>query len=355
MNTFVVFSRLSAHQDEQFCPHLSLNRLRMALVGKRDPRNNTKIHEEDFVFIRVISWIVSRSKSHQRRLLLQFKLCNPRHVGDTDMKRIFITVASIFFLSTIALDARAQNARSGKTYEDMSRAERLVFVGEQARRIARDMSGSDYEFTPEFEKDIQKALTHYAQRIGNGRGERPGKTDLRVVLQRGAAHAPMLIAVFKANNVSPLIGLYLPWIESEYVNLQSPSPMGAIGMFQFLPSTGERYGLSAEELLDVGKSADAAARYIADSLNTFIGDPMKEALALLSYNRGSRRTARDLRVLLNEQNKRCSICALTADRSKLDETFRSENVFYVPRFFAAAIIGENPQAFGLQMQPLSSH
>jgi hypothetical protein len=46
---------------------------------------------------------------------------------------------------------------------------------------------------------------------------------------------------------------------------------------------------------------------------------------------------------------------LTAERSKLDETFRGESVFYVPRFFAAAIIGENPQVFGLQGQPLSSH
>ena len=126
-------------------------------------------------------------------------------------------------------------------------------------------------------------------------------------------------------------------------------------MFQFLPSTGKHYGLSAQELLDVEKSADAAARYITDSLETFRGDPMKEALALLAYNRGAQKTARDLTVLLNDQNKQCSICALTADRSKLDETFRSENAYYVPRFFAAAIIGENPQAFGLQSQPLSAH
>jgi hypothetical protein len=131
--------------------------------------------------------------------------------------------------------------------------------------------------------------------------------------------------------------------------------MGAVGMFQFLPKTGERFGLSAEDLLDVDKSADAAARYIAESMETFKGDPLKEALALLAYNRGGQKLTRDLAVLVNEQNKRCSICALTADRSKLDETFRSENVFYVPLFFAAAIIGENPQVFGLQAQPLSSH
>lgn len=266
-----------------------------------------------------------------------------------------MTLMGIILLTTTALDVRAQNPQPGKRYEDMSRQERLVFVGAQSRRIAREISGSEYEFTADFEKDIQKAVTHYAQRIGNGGGNVAGKTDLRVVMERGQAHAPLLIAVFKANRVSPLIGLYLPWIESEYVNLQTPSPMGALGMFQFLPSTGERYGLSEQELLDVGKSADAAARYITESMQAFIGDPMKEALALLAYNRGSQKTARDLRVLLNNQNKLCSICALTADRSKLDETFRSENVFYVPRFFAAAIIGENPQVFGLQMQPLSSN
>ena len=126
-------------------------------------------------------------------------------------------------------------------------------------------------------------------------------------------------------------------------------------MFQFLPATGERFGLAAEDLLSVGKSADAAARYIAESLEVFKNDPMKEALALLAYNRGAQKTNRDLRVLLTEQNKGCSICALTADRSKVDERFKSENIFYVPRFFAAAIIGENPQSFGLQMQPLSSY
>jgi len=270
------------------------------------------------------------------------------------LQKILLLSAVIFFVTASALETRAQTTQTGKVYEDMSRPERLAFVGEQARRIAREMSGRDYDFTPAFEADIQKAVTQYAQRIGNSGGDRPGKTDLRVVLETGHAQAPRLIAAFKARNVSPLIGLYIPWIESEYVNIQSPNSMGAIGMFQFLPKTGEHYGLSSQELLDVDKSADAAARYITDSLETFRGDPMKEALALLAYNRGADKTARDLTVLLNDQNKQCSICALTADRSRLDETFRSENVFYVPRFFAAAIIGENPQAFGLQIQPLSS-
>jgi soluble lytic murein transglycosylase-like protein len=265
------------------------------------------------------------------------------------LQKMLILLAVIFFLTTSAPQTRAQTT-SGKVYEDMSRAERLTFVGDQARRIAREISGNEYQFTPAFELEIQKAVTRYAQRIGNNTGTR----DLRPVLERGQAHAAKLSAAFRARNVSPLIGLYIPWVESEYINIQSPNSMGAIGMFQFIPQTGEHFGLSAQELLDVDKSADAAARYISESLETFKNDPMKEALALLAYNRGGQRLSRDLAVLVNDQNRQCSICALTADRNKLDETFRSESVFYVPLFFAAAIIGENPQTFGLQMQPLSS-
>lgn len=259
--------------------------------------------------------------------------------------RIFMLLASV-----LTLTAAHASAQTGKRYEDMSRDERLVFVGERARQIAREISGNEYQFTTDFERDIQRAVTHYAERIGKG-----GPTDLRLTVERGHAQAPTINAVFRGRNVSPLIGLYLAWIESAYKNLESPSPFGALGMFQILPSTGERYGLTIADLLDVAKAADAAARYIADSMEVFSSDPMKEALAVLAYNRGASRTTRELKLLLNDQNKQCSICALTADRSKRDETFGAESVFYVPQFFAAAIIGENPQVFGLPPQPLSSH
>lgn len=53
--------------------------------------------------------------------------------------------------------------------------------------------------------------------------------------------------------------------------------MGAIGLFQFLPNPGEHFGLSAQELLDVDKSADNDARYLAESFDTLKGDPVKEA------------------------------------------------------------------------------
>lgn len=266
-------------------------------------------------------------------------------------KLFFLVVAGLFFLPTAQSNVSGQTG--GKTYQQMSRNERSAFVAAQARRIAKELSGNDYDFTTAFEEDIQQAVNKYARRVGDNGNET--KRDLRTVFERARPLAPALMTPFRARNMSPLFGLYLPFIESEYINIDTPTPMGSVGMFQFLPQTGARYGLTREELFDVAKSADAAARYISDSIKVHKNDPMKEALAVLSYNRGAGKVKTDLKLLLNDQNKQCSICALGADRGKLDEGFRNESVFYVPLFFAAAIIGENPQVFGLGVQPLSSN
>lgn len=255
----------------------------------------------------------------------------------------------------LSLAAPHAQAQAGKPYQQMTGEERAAFVRAEARAIARRMSGAEYEFTPGFEAEIQKWVESYAGRIGHQGGDRLWKGDARFIFERGQRVAPTLMAAFKAQNVSPLIGLYIPLIESEYVNIESPNAVGALGIFQFLPKTGERFGLTAQELLDVEKAAGAAARYIAKNLEQFKDDPMKEALALLAYNRGENKTAQAMALVLNDQNRRCSICALTDARAQLDKTFREENADYVPRFFAAAIIGENPQAFSLQQRPLSSY
>ena len=266
-------------------------------------------------------------------------------------RRVLLLVAILAFLPVVSVSAQSG---ATKLYRQMSPTEQAAFVQAQSQAIARQISGTEYEFTPAFEMEIQKHIDKYVRRIGNNASDRPGKGDARFVFSRGSSFAPTLIATFKARNVSPLIGLYLPWVESEYVILPAANSAGAVGMFQFLPGTGKKYGLTTDDLLNVEKSADAAARYIADSLTVFAGDPMKEALALLSYNRGRQNVKTDLEFVLDNTNRGCSICALTAARTKLDKTFQDENVHYVPRFFAAAIIGENPQAFDLPLQPLSS-
>lgn len=272
------------------------------------------------------------------------------------LRQILLALLAVFAVMTTGARAtQEQSSQTNASYARMSKAERAAFVSEQAREIARRISGARYEFTPAFEAEIERAVEAYANRIGNNRGDRVGTGDARFVFERGKTHAPALSAAFERRGLSPLFGLYIPLVESEYVGDAQPNSIGAIGMFQFLPQSGRRFGLTEADLLDTRKSADAAARYIAANLALFANEGMKEALALLAYNRGEGNVKSDLRRFAANRNETCNICALTAARDELDETFRKENVYYVPRFFAAAIIGENPQAFGLSALPLSSY
>jgi membrane-bound lytic murein transglycosylase B len=268
--------------------------------------------------------------------------------------KIKLILAIVAFGACLTTFATASVAQTSSRYQQMTEVQRNEFVAEQARRIAQQMSGREYEFTPAFTAAIERAVDAYARRIGNNGGQAYETGDARFIFQRGQTVAPVLVRIFRAHNLSPLIGLYIPLVESEYINLQSPNSMGALGMFQFLPQTGARYGLSPNDLLDVEKSADAAARYIEGGLKKFEHDPMKEALALLAYNRGTGNVERDVATFVNDQNRACSICALTEQTGKMDAMFQKENVYYVPRFFAAAIMGENPETFGLQTSALSS-
>ncbi len=53
-------------------------------------------------------------------------------------------------------------------------------------------------------------------------------------------------------------------IESAYGTNLGPSSAGAMGPFQFLPSTGKQYGLDSNNINQLAPSADAAAHYLHD-------------------------------------------------------------------------------------------
>ena len=260
------------------------------------------------------------------------------------MKNLKCLAIVLTAVLSIAIGDSKCNAQTAGAYQQMSAAERANFVSKASKEIARRLSDSEYQFTASFETDIQTALNEYAQRL---RTNNSATTSSKVIFERGQLHAPTIMTAFKARGVSPLIGLYLPWIESEYVN-ETVSPAGSIGIFQFLPQTGKWLGLTTDDLLNVATSADAAARYLTKSMKDFEGDNMKELLAILSYNRGTNSVQTDLARLSADKNSSCSICKLTEQDGK------TEGAQYVPRFFAAAILGENPQAFGLASPPLSS-
>ena len=175
----------------------------------------------------------------------------------------------------------------------------------------------------------------------------------RGVYERAQPYVPLIARSFAARKVPIIIGIYLPVIESAYRNCYE-SNVGAKGLFQFMPQTAESYGVARQDMCDVEKMTPAAAHYIADRMAELGEDSESVTLVLLSYNRGPEWVRNTLRELRGTENYERNFWTLLANRETLDDIFSNENAGYVPRFFAVAIIGENPQTFGLQMLPLST-
>ncbi|MFZ9519023.1 MAG: transglycosylase SLT domain-containing protein [Silvanigrellaceae bacterium] len=131
---------------------------------------------------------------------------------------------------------------------------------------------------------------------------------------------------------------YLVWVESEF-NVNALSPVGALGLWQFMPATARDFGLRVEpklrvdERLDVSKSSKAAAEYLSMLLKQFGTD--RYMLAIASYNAGQNKIERKAIAARIRRAPKPDFWAL---RDQLPE----ETVDYVPKVLAAIIINRNP-------------
>lgn len=252
--------------------------------------------------------------------------------------------------------ANAEQLPGGaKLYLRMSPEEQQRFLEERAQHISVLMGNRPYAFNDEVLGYIKQYVDVYARRVGNN-SQRMWGEDLRFVFARARTrYAPHIIRAFNARGVPPVVGLYIAMIETEYHNIQSENFAGAAGLFQFIAPTARLYGVEPSERTNIEKMAPAAARYMSDRIAEFGSDSMSVALAIAGYNRSPDSVRRDLRDVLPSGNKERSFWTLVANSDRLDHWFQNENVKYVPKFFAAAIVGENPEAFGLEMRKLSTY
>ena len=129
--------------------------------------------------------------------------------------------------------------------------------------------------------------------------------------------------------------LWVAMIESGF-DPRAKSPAGAVGLWQFMPATGDVYGLTQNRFIDQRKNPRlatvAAAHHLRDLYMRF-GD---WDLALAAYNMGYEQ-------LLDAIDRYG-----TADFNELarQEAIPSETATYVPKIAAAAIVANNLEHFG---------
>lgn len=260
------------------------------------------------------------------------------------------------------------NLPNGKKYLQMSETEKKQYIQVKAEKIASLIGNRNGDsITPLAIERIKGFLDGYARRA-NSKSTRTCNfsESLQTVYERASKNAPFIIKAFNARSLDPQIGLYLAMIESEHcVCLQSGT--GPLGMFQFTfatakahfnPNTGVIKGASPGNPDDRCKpepAANAAAEYMKFLTGRYGTGPASVPLAIGSYNSGEGGLSKNLTKALetNEALPR-DFWTMIANGDKLSEQFQSENFKYVPKFFAAAIVGENPQDFGLTIQALST-
>lgn len=159
--------------------------------------------------------------------------------------------------------------------------------------------------------------------------------------QRSAAFRPQIVKFLKEAGL-PVELSWLPLVESGF-NVTALSRARALGLWQFIPSTGYKYTLQRDkwidERMDVDKSTNAAIAYLKE-LHDIFGDWLT---CLAGYNCGEGRVIR----VISKQHINYLDHFWDLYRQLPTETAR-----YVPRFLATLHIVKNPAKYGFDLQPL---
>jgi membrane-bound lytic murein transglycosylase D len=169
----------------------------------------------------------------------------------------------------------------------------------------------------------------------------PGRKWFRVWMSRSSRYIPMMAPVLEASGL-PRDTVYLAMIESGF-SPEAFSWARAAGPWQFISSTGKRFGLRqdfwVDERRDPLKATRAASRYLRelhDALGTWY-------LAWAGYNAGGEK----LRRLVQRRG--------TDDFWELSEGrgLAKETKHYVPKLIACALVAKHPKAFGFSDEEFS--
>jgi membrane-bound lytic murein transglycosylase D len=133
----------------------------------------------------------------------------------------------------------------------------------------------------------------------------------------------------------PLDLAYLAMIESGY-NPSAYSKSHAVGMWQFISSTGKNYGLRINSWIDERRDPEKATRAAIDYLSFLYGEFNSWYLAVAAYNAGEGKIGRGIK-----KYKTDDFWKLASKKYLKLETKR-----YVPKLIAAILIAKDPEKYG---------
>lgn len=163
---------------------------------------------------------------------------------------------------------------------------------------------------------------------------------LQRVFERAQRYLYYIVGELEKRGMPTELAL-LPIIESAY-NPQARSPARALGIWQFIPSTGKNYNLKQTPWVDERRDIVASTQAALDYLQYIYEMHGDWQLALASYNWGEGAVAR---AIAKNRAK-----GLPTDYASL--TMPAETRNYVPKLQAVKNIIASPQLFGVDLMPI---
>jgi hypothetical protein len=273
-------------------------------------------------------WAVQSLKREKRDVDSQIQAIEERlREGGGDPKEIDLLIEELN-----KYQERAQALQRSVLYRLGVRSSEQDLVESEIRTLMAEFGAEVYSIPPEFREQVNRYIERYQNRdrshmtrtLGQFRG------DLETVRQ-----------ILLDERLPPDLA-FIVLVESAFITA-SESHAGAVGIWQFTAATAEAYGLTVsealDERLDIRKSTIAASRYIRELILEF-GTGSSVMLALAAYNLGPGRVKRAMR-RVQDPIKQRNFWYLYRIRALPAETRA-----YVPKIFAAIIIGRNPEQFG---------
>ncbi|MBW2486924.1 MAG: LysM peptidoglycan-binding domain-containing protein [Deltaproteobacteria bacterium] len=197
------------------------------------------------------------------------------------------------------------------------------------------VNGSHNEIPRVMNKHVQSEIDRFT--IGNER------TFFIEAYQRSGRYRQHIIAALEEAGLPEELS-WLPLIESGF-KVKALSRSRALGLWQFIPSTGYKFGLKRDKLIDERmdpvKSTRAAIDYLKE-LHAIFGD---WTTVLAAYNCGEGRVLNVIR----RQNVN-----YLDNFWDLYERLPRETARYVPRFLATLHILDQPQKYGMNLNDLDT-